>query len=173
MMGVPAQLCEATRDLVVTHIKANIGQALADVRANWPDQSVTTEPPRVYFIYDGANTFQCPAVFTVVDNMDFPEDVLNPNHINAIVRLFVSIVVEDREAKLLTIKCERYQAALFQTLHRIQIADPVKNLKIYSRVLRASFSPLYTKKPRQGEGSFRKEASMELEIKHWENPTLY
>ena len=172
-MGIPAQLCEAARDLILEHIKVNIAQALSDVRANWPDQVVTTEPPRSYFIYDGAHTYQCPAIFTVVDSMEFPEDTLNPNHVNATIRFFVSVVIEDREAKLLTIKAERYQAALFQVLHRIQLEDPVKNLKIYSRVLRAEFSPLYTKGPRAGEGSFRKEASMELEIKHWENPSLY
>jgi len=170
-MAVSPLLSEFTRDLVVEHIKANINTALADVRADRPDAIVTTEPPRSYFIYDGANTYQCPAVFTVVESMSIPDEQTGNNFVDAILKMFVSVVVEDRDARLLTIKTERYQSALFQLLHRIPLEDQPKNLKIYTRVLGVAFSPLYTKN-KEGEGIFRKEASIELEIKHWENPTL-
>jgi len=172
-MGIAPLLSEAARDLVEAQIKANISTALTDVRSSWPDAVVSTEPPRSYFIYEGAHTYQCPAIFMVVTAMDFPEDELNPNHINAIVRMGVSVVIEDREAKLLTLKAERYLSALFQCLHRVQLEDTGKNIKIYTRVTRSEYSPLFTRKGREGEGMFRKEASIELEIKHWENPTSY
>ena len=45
-MATPPFLVEATRDLVVDHIKTNINQALTDVRGAWTDAAVTTEPPR-------------------------------------------------------------------------------------------------------------------------------
>lgn len=164
------QLVEKTRDLLLTALKEDIGSALAAIRTDRDDPIVTTEPPRSFYIYDGASTYQCPAVFCVVDSAEFPESQLGPNHINALVKIYVSVVVEDREAKLLTIKSERYQAALFRILHRRHLENQPKNLKIYSRVLRTQFSPLFTKE-RENAGVFRKEVSLELEVKHFENPT--
>lgn len=164
------QLVEKTRDLLLTTIKSDLPQALASIREDREDPIVTTEPPRSFFIYDGAHTYQCPAVFCVIDSADFPEESLGPNHINAMVRVFVSAVIEDREARLLTIKSERYQAALFRVLHRRHLVDETKNVKIYARVKRAQFSPLFTKE-RENAGVFRKEVSLELEVKHFENPT--
>lgn len=171
-MATSPLLTEYTRDLVSDHIKANIATSLANVRADRADKIVSTEPPRSYFIYDGANTYQCPAIFTVVDSFTVPDEVTGNNFVDAVVKLFVSAVVEDRDAALLTVKVERYQSALFALLHRITLEDQPKNLKIYTRVLSAAFSPLYTKN-KDGEGIFRKEASMELEVKHWENPLLF
>ena len=172
-MGIAPLLSEGARSLVEAQIKANIGTALADVRSAWPGALVSTELPQSYFIYEGAHTYRCPAIFMVVQDMDTNEDAMNPNHINGLIRMVVSVVIEDREAKLLTIKAERYQAALFQVLHRVQMVDSVKNLKIYSRVKRLEFSPVFMRKGREGEGMFRKEAALELELKHWENPTSY
>jgi len=170
---IPAQLVEISRDLVLDQIKANIASSLALVRTNRNDPQVTTEPPKSYFIFDGAHTYQCPAVFAVVDSMDVPEPQTGANFVNALLRLFVSVVIEDREADKLTIKAERYQAALFDILHWRRLEDLPNNLKIWVRVVRCSFSPLYTKERGDDLGEFRKEVSLELEIKHWENPTNF
>lgn len=164
------QLVEKTRQLVLDIIKANIDSALAAIRVDRNDPIVTTEPPKSYFIYDGAHTYQCPAVFAVVDSIEFPEERTGANHVNAVVKLYLSIVVEDREADKLTIKSERYQAALFAILHWATLQDNAKNTKIWVRVARCQFSPLYTKKRGEAQGEFRKEVSLELEIKHFENP---
>lgn len=163
------QLVEKTRNLLLDAIKTDLPAALADIRDDREDPIVTTEPPRSFFIYDGAHTYQCPAIFCVVDSADFPEESFGPNHINALVTVYVSAVIEEREARLLTIKSERYQAALFRVLHRRHLQDTIKNVKIYARVTRAEFSPLYTKE-RENAGVFRKEVSLQLEVKHFENP---
>ncbi len=169
-MGVPPQLAEKTRQLVLADIQARIATELAAVSADHPDKSVSTEVPREYFIFDGAHTYQCPAIFAVVDSMDFPEETTGANFVNAIVKMFVSVVIEDREADKLTIKAERYQAALFSILHWDNLQDVPKNVKIWVRVTRCEFSPIYTKKRGPDYGEFRKEVALELEIKHWENP---
>jgi hypothetical protein len=154
----------------MTQIKGNIAASLAEIRTNRNDPVVTTEPPKSYFIFDGAHTYQCPAVFVVVDSMDIPEPQTGANFVNAILRMFVSAVIEDREADKLTIKSERYQAALFDILHWKFLEDMANNLKIWVRVVRLEFSPLYTKKRGEEYGEFRKEVALELEIKHWESP---
>lgn len=165
-----AQLVETTRDLVLDTIKANIAAKLAGIRADRNDPIVSTEPPRSYFIFDGAHTYQCPAVFCVVDSMEFPEPSTGANHVNAIVKMYVSVVIEDREADRLTIKSERYQAALFEILHWTTLQDVPKNLRIWARVVNCQFSPLYTNARGGNMGEFRKEVSLELEVKHFENP---
>lgn len=170
-MSAAPHLVEITRNMIMEKIKADINTALADVRTDRNDPIVTTEPPKSYFIFDGAHTYQCPAVFVVVDSAEFPEERTGANHINAVMRLFVSVVVEDREADFLTIKTERYQAALFEILHWATLVDPVKNVRLWVRVPRCAFSPLYTKLRGNDMGEFRKEVSLELEVKHFENPT--
>lgn len=171
-MSAP-QLSEKVRKMIMAEIKAKIATALAEVRTDRDDKLVTTEPPRSYFIFDGAHTYQCPAVFVVVDDIDTDEEK-GPNHVNAKVSMYVSVVIEDTEADRLTIKSERYQAALFQVLHWITLQDDAKNVKIWSRIRRCTFSPVYTKK-RMGSGEttgeFRKEVVLDLEVKLFENPT--
>lgn len=169
-MSAAPHLVEKTRDLILTAIKANIATALNDVRLDRADPSVTTEPPKSYFIFDGAHTYQCPAVFVVVDTAEFPEEQTGANFVDATMRIFTSVVIEDREADKLTIKSERYQSALFEILHWATLQDDAKNVKIWVRVVRCSFSPLYTKKRGDNMGEFRKEVSLELEVKHFENP---
>ena len=165
-----AQLAEKARELILGAIKANIATKLDGIRTDRNDPIVTTEPPKSYFIFDGAHTYQCPAVFVVVDSLEFPESQTGANFVDAVVRMFVSVVVEDREADRLTIKAERYQAALFEILHWNTLLDDPKNVKIWSKVLNCNFSPLYTKKRGDEFAEFRKEVSLELEINHWENP---
>ena len=115
---------------------------------------------------------QCPAIFVVADSVEIPDEKTGTNMITATMKFFVSVVVEGQDAKGLTILTERYQSALFKLLHWQTLQDTNFNVKDFIRVVRFQFSPLYTK-TRKGDnmGDFRKEVSLELEIKHYENPT--
>ncbi len=133
---------------------------------------MTTEPPQEYFIYGEAHTYQCPAVFVVIDSGEFPDQSTQTNYVSAVFKVYVSVVVEGQQEKALTIKCERYQSALFKILHETVITDSVDNVKIYTRCKRFQFSDLYTHgRKKDNMGDFRKEVAIELEVKHWENPT--
>lgn len=165
-----AQLVEITRDLILDTIKAEIAGALAGIRSDRADSQVSTEPPRSYFIYEGAQTYQCPAVFAVVERATFPDEATGAgNHVNARVTINVGIVAEDREAPQLTIKVERYQAALFQILNQRQLVNGAGNVKIWTRVTDVDFSPIFARQQSQGMGQFRKEAVLRLEVQHYEN----
>jgi hypothetical protein len=170
---IAEQLVERTRDLILKQIKDNIASALTVIRSDRADSKVTTEPPRQYLIYSPAFTYQCPAVFTIVDSADFRDEQDGQNYLSASVKIFVSVVVEDKDQVSLTIKTERYQAALFRLLHRVHLLSTSGDLKLYSRVVRAEFSPLFTK---DGEltkamNVFRKEVALQLDVRHFENPS--
>lgn len=170
-MSAP-QLSELTRQLVETQIKNHIAAELAAIRFDRQDPAVSTEPPRSYFIFDGAHTYQCPAIFIVVDSGEVPDDRLGTNYVSAVMKIFVTAVVEGQKEKSLTIQCERYQAALFKILHQTYIVDSTANVKIYILCKRFQFSRLYTKnQTAQNMGMFNKEIAIELEVRHWENPT--
>lgn len=170
-IGSP-HLSEKCRALIIAAIKANIAAELADIRADRGDPTVTVENPKSYFIYDGAHTYQCPAIFVVVDSGEVPDSTTRTNYVSAKMKVFVSAVVEGSYEKALTINCERYQAALFKILHQATIADMTDNVKIYITCKRFQFSPLYTKSRKsENMGDFRKEVAIELEVQHWENPT--
>lgn len=166
------QITEKTRNLILTQIKANIAAELAAMIADRSDPSVNLDPPLSYFIFDGAHTYQCPAIFVVVDGAEIPDDIIGPNHVNAKVRVYVTVAVEGQDEGGLTIKCDRYQAALFKILQWQTLVDIPNNVKIKILVKRFQFSPLYTKRRTQDNmGNFRKEVVLELEVKHFENPT--
>lgn len=166
------QIVEKTRNLIIAHIKSNIVAELAAMRADRSDTSVNLDPPLSYFIFDGAHTYQCPAIFVVVDSAEIPDEIIGPNHVNADVRVYVTIAAEGQDEAGLTIKTDRYQAALFKVLQWQTLVDVPNNVKIKVLVKRFQFSPLYTKKRTQDNmGNFRKEVVLELEVKHYENPT--
>jgi len=166
------QLSEITRSLILDQIKANIATELANVRSDRNDVKVNLVSPKSYFIFDGANTYQLPAIFLVVDSGEIPEQQTGANFVNATMRLYCSAVVEDRGEEALTIMCERYQAALFAILHHCTITAPDVNVKLWVRVVRFRFSEIYTKSRKQENmANFRKEIAFELEVKHFENPT--
>lgn len=175
-MNFATELTERTRDLILDQIKANIVAQLGVIRTSRNDPSVNVAPPRSYFIYDAEQTltFQSPAIFLVVDSGELPEQQTGANHINAVMKLYCSAVIEGTEAGALTILCERYQSALCRILHQLTVDDPGENVKIYVRVVKFQFSPIYTKSRKQGENmaNFKKEVALELEVKHFECPTV-
>ena len=159
---------EIATELIQTQIQTNIAQALASVRTERNDPVVTTEPPREYFIYPTANVYRPPAIFTIFES----QKVLTTsggNHINAEDRIVVAAVVEDRLERLLTIKCWRYQAALMQCLHLVNLTNSDGGVKLFSRVESCEFSPMVNLKGANSELIFRKEMGLMLLVDHIEN----
>lgn len=164
------KLTEGTVNLLTDCIKTNIAAALTAVQAD-SDHSVTTEPPKTYFIYAGAVGFRTPAVFVIADDMDFKQQERQANFINAMLRVNVTILVEDRNSELLTRRCWRYQSALHSVLDETQLTSSDNKLKIVSVVRRASYSPTYSKTVDKNspEAVFRKEVLIECDVEHYEN----
>ncbi len=167
-----AQMTEKARNLILTQIKNGIIAELAALRTDRADPTVNVSKPQSYFIHENDLTYLCPAIFVVADSAEIPEEQTGTNTIIAKLKFFVSAVCEDRNAGGLTLLTERYQSALFTLLHRQTLTDSTANVKDWVRVVRFQFSPLYTKtRKADNMGSFRKEVSLELEVKHFENPT--
>lgn len=159
---------EIAVDLIQTQVQNGIAQALSNVRTERNDPIVTTEPPREYFIYPNANVYRPPAVFTIFES----QKILTSNggnHINAVDSIVVAVVVEDRLERLLTIKAWRYQAALMQCLHLVNLTNSGGGLKLFSRVDSCEFSPIVNLKGPNGEQIFRKEMGLRLLVDHIEN----
>lgn len=165
------KLTEATVTLIQDHIKANIAGSLAAIRSDTPDDKVTTEPPKSYFLYPKAKGYRTPAVFIIAEEFDFKVQERGANYISGSVRINVSVLLEDRNRDLLTIRCWRYQSALHQLLSQTQLTTSDNALKIITIVTRARYSPLYSnvKNEDAPEAIFRKEVLLELEVDHYEN----
>ena len=168
-MGVP-HLVETAVDLVQAHIKSGIAAALVNVRALRTDNMVTTEPPKTYFIYAYPQTYRCPAVLFVVRDTDFQEASEKPNHINAVHDLAVAVVIEDKDKERLVRKSWRYQAALYQLLHRARLTSADNLVSLTVVVTRATFGPEFTEsgKDDDPQGVFRKEVLFTCQVRHRE-----
>lgn len=163
-------LAEATVDLIESSIRQNIATTLADVRTQRNDPIVTTEIPREYFQYETAHVYRAPAVFTIIKNQDFRNEVMGANHINAMDEVIVAVVVEDRLEKNIVKKAWRYQSALFQILHEVALTNSDQSVKLFSRVQNCSFSgTINLKNEKAADAVFRKEVSLRLQVEHIEN----
>lgn len=159
---------EIAIELIQTQIQNNIATALANVRTERNDPIVSTEPPREYFIYPNANVYRPPAIFTVFEGQKILT-ASGGNHINAVDSIAVAVVVEDRLERLLTIKAYRYQAALMQCLHLVNLTNSNNGVKLFSRVDQCEFSPIVNLKGQNSEQIFRKEMALRLLVDHIEN----
>lgn len=168
-------LIETDVDLVTAHIKATIGAALVGVGAlqisETPNSAVSVEPPRDYYNYPKAIGYRTPAVFVIGDRIDFQKREKGANHINANVRLNVTVLIEDKDADRITRKAYRYQAALHECLDQVSLTSSDDKVKIVIVVQNAAFSPLYsnTDDPTAPGSVFRKEVALELDCFHYEN----
>ena len=161
---------ELAADLIEAQVKTNIVQALANVRTQRSDPIVTTEPPNEYFKYEEAQVYRCPAVFTIVKNMDFREAAQGQNHINASDEILVAVVVQDQKRERLVKKAWRYQAAMMQCLHHVSLTTADGTLRLFSRVKRCQFSGIINIKDEKApDGVFRQEMSLYLTVDHIEN----
>ena len=164
-------LSEVTRSLILAEIKAKLPTQLANVRTLRGDAAVSTEPPQSgsFFIYEPSGGYRAPAIWAVVDNIDFRVAVKGANHVNATVEIHVNAVVEDRLKESLIIKCERYQSALHEILNQTILEDAGQKVKIVTIVNRALFSPEYSAGQDTSQGTFRKECALICNVEHYEN----
>lgn len=166
-------LTETTVILIRDYLKANMAQALASIRTERADAQVTTEAPKNnnYFIAPRQAVYNAPGVFIISDRIDFRLGSKQANHINALVRVYVSVVVEDRDTTRLTIKAYRYQAALHQLLAQTSLTTATNDVKLIVKVTDATYSPEYTNAQKSGDpqGVFRKEVLLTCEVEHYEN----
>jgi hypothetical protein len=163
-------LSEIAVDLITAQIKANIPDALAEVRTSRDDAYVTTEPPLSYFDYPHAYAYRSPAIFVIVENIDFRLD-RGPNCISAKLKVNVNVVVEDKDMSRLTAKAYRYQAALNRVLQQTRLTSSDNSVVYIVKVIRAEYSPIYTNAQAAGDptGVFRKEVLLECEVENYEN----
>lgn len=163
------KMIETAVNLIQAEIKAKISAALAAQRAIH-DPDVTTEPPKEYFIYEGAQTYRPPAVFTIAKNTDIRDPQMNPNFIDAAHDILCAVVVEDRVERLVTIKSWRYQAALMQILHQTTLTNPDQSVKLVIRVQSCDYSEIVSQKSPGAPDAqvFRKEVSLRLHVEHYE-----
>lgn len=162
-------LVETAVDAIKTKLEADLPAALTDVRINRGDNFVTMEPPRDYYIFEKAKGYRTPAVFIIGDRIDFLKERRGANHINAAIRVNVTVLVEDKDAERLTTKAYRYQAAMHQVLdqQRLQSADLEASLTLV--IQSAGFSPLYSNlQPGDPQAVYRKEIVLEIDVFQFE-----
>lgn len=164
------RLIESTVTLIENHIQNNIAAALAEVSTDRADNLVSMEPPASYFKFQTAHAYRSPAVFTIAEEMDMRLSG-GQNFIQALARVNVAVLVEDKDEYALTLKSWRYQAALAKLLHEVQIDSGDVTVRLVSKVRSMKFSSIYPGDRREDspEELFRKEVVVELDVEHYEN----
>jgi hypothetical protein len=162
-------LVETAVDLVVDKLKADLPDALNDIRINRADNLVTMEPPKGYYTYPRSQGYRCPIVFVIGDRIDFLKAQRQANHVNAAIRLNISVMVEDKDSDRLMRKSYRYQAAIHQVLDQavLQSADNLARMTVV--IQNASFSPLYSNlEAGDPQSVFRQEIALECDVYDFE-----
>jgi hypothetical protein len=175
-MNATKYLIEFTVDAIQKKLEDDIEAALLAVEtlhqtglAASNQVAVSCEPPRDYYIFETQRAYRTPAVFLIADSIDFQKE-RGANFIDAKVRIYCSVVIEDRDANRLTRKAWRYQAALTQVLDQAVLQNVDGQLKMVVKVSDAAFSPLasVSTDPSDRGAVFRKEVSLTLTVEHFE-----
>ena len=164
------QLTEICVNAIIAELQANLPSALSAVNtARGNDGQGNLLPPREYFIYGTEKNYRKPVVFVIATGFEFQLD-RGSNHINATHDINVSVVIEDRLEKLLTIAAWRYQAALVSVLHLNQLNGPSNQSKMVPKVVDIKYSPIYSEDSKKGssEAVFCKEVLVGLRVEHFE-----
>lgn len=166
---VVRHLVESACDAIIDQLKAALPAALVDIRANRGDNLVTMEPPRDYFVYPKAKGYRTPAVFVIGDRIDFLKAQKGANHVNAAVRVNVTVLVEDKDAERLMRKSYRYQAAMHQVLDQQPLMTSDNQARLTIVVQNASFSGLYSNMEAGSPAAvFRQEIALECDVFDYE-----
>ncbi len=168
MALIANKLMETTVDLMIARLQANMTAALAAESA-YRDDKVSLGAPKSYFIAEKSLAFQAPAVFVIGDGTDF-RLTKGSNFINALQRVHVAVVVENRNEELLTRQAYRYQAVLHQILAQEPILSPDGKVKLIVKIERAEYGAIYTNAGVANEpgGMFRKEIWLDCAVEHYE-----
>lgn len=159
---------EMTKKLLISQVKNNIDNSLALVRSQRDDAKVQLTGIEQYYTYEPANLYRKPAMYFVVEEIDLRKRQKGANFLSALVYMNASVVVEEKNLELLTMKVERYQAAVHNVLDNQTLIDEEKQIKCHVLVTRAAFTPVYTETPDKTDGTFLKEAVLTLEVEHYE-----
>jgi hypothetical protein len=163
-------LAETTVDAIESLIKLEIGPALAALRTERKDAVVSTEPPASYFIYEKPHAYKKPAIITICRDIDFQKEKYGANQVTAKIKVVVSVVVEDKDRELLTIKGWRYQTALHSILDQKVILVPPNKAKLFIIITDASFSSIFSgETPQTTAGVFCQEMALTLEVQERES----
>lgn len=160
-------LAEFTVKAIIAKLKADLPAQLAEVRADRTVPSVTTEPPVDYFNYEKIIGYKTPAVVVVATDIDFRKPD-GQNFIEALTTVLVSVVLEDRNAELLTTKAYRYSDAFHKVLDRAHLDDTTQNIRDILKVTRIDYSRTMETASRV-DSPFRKEVMLTLEVEHYES----
>lgn len=166
MAASPRSIMEGTVLPIRDFIKANIAAALSNLRTERGDGKVQTSPPKAYLIFDQAIGYEIPCIFVIGDTSDMRLD-RGQNFIAAQNTVYVSALVEDRNAENLTMMCWRYSDALHAILDGAQIDIPLMEVKNIIKVVKIEYSNTFQMK-QQNQDVFRKEVMLTLEVEHLE-----
>jgi hypothetical protein len=149
-------------DQLLSYIPDNIGAALDEVAIEY-NTEISIENPLDYFIYQNPIGYRVPCIILVPQNIEWLW-TRGQNHINCIVGLSLTCVVEDRDQTMLSRKLWRFHAALFKLLSFATFLSSTQ--KDIVKVTNSSFSQTILM---SGTDSiFRKEVTMSLDIEHFE-----
>jgi hypothetical protein len=166
---VVRHLVESACDAIIAKLQTDLPLALSDIRANRADNLVTMEPPRDYYVYPKAQGYRTPAVFVIGDRIDFMKAQHGANHVNAAIRVNVTVLVEDKDAERLMRKSYRYQAAMHQVLDQAALMTLDNQARLTLVVQNASFSALYSNLEAGNPNAvFRQEIALELDVYDFE-----
>lgn len=163
------KLIEITVELIAQNIRENIAAALAEVAADRVLPIAIPKPLNV-FTYVPVSVFRPPAIIVNGEEIDFRLGEKKANFIDAVMRINVVAICEDREGPTLQYAAYRYQAALHKILAQTHLYNADKTVHIVCKVETARFSSIYTNAQQQGnvQGVFRKEVVLELDVEHYE-----
>lgn len=155
---------------VTSLIRAGITAALTKVSVDRADNMVNLIPPREYFTYEQPKGFTLPAIFTMVDRVDFHKD-RGANFHAATVQMSVAVLLETMRQDQLTLMAYRYLDAMLEVLDLAQYVDPDPANKVKMTVLvkNAVFTPAYSNAGDNTQGLFRKEVHLACDIEHYSN----
>lgn len=161
-----SRVMEGTVLPIIEYVKANIDTALADLRADRPDNKVSLSAFKDYFIFTNAISYRTPALFVLGRNVDF-RLANGANHINARVDVQLNAVFQDRTGDFLTYQAWRYHDVLHALLNRTELESTDGKVKNIIKVVSSQFGDTVQIKE-QTESPFRTEVMILLEVDHYE-----
>jgi hypothetical protein len=154
-------LVERAVDLLVEHLQDQLNGyiGLAYDEAG-DDINLPLLSPDRFYISDGIEPLQPPAVFVVADRTE--HDLTAQNFAAQTHTLFVALLAEDLGIQKLQRKVWRYGKALWLCLHDQALGD----VKVFVRSL--DYSPTIQAAAATGQRSFRKDVTLRCTVEHYE-----
>lgn len=155
------------------YLQSNMQSALNAVGNIRDDGKAPLQEPYFYFLFEDANPAQLPACYVLVDSFEYRLAEKRANHINALGRMRVGLIMEDYRLEELQIGIYRHATAMHKLLNQLQLEYThgmagvvVKNIV---KVTSTSFSDVFKNEADNEDSSkFRKEFVHNLEVEHYE-----